>query len=177
MIKRLLEVGIHFNRVWLLIKHNFPMYTRLFWISFWKNFLLALLFSWWTISWCPCWPKNNVRTNVSWWCHGASRCLKTMSQSKRKYYFSCALFSIFIWSILHLAAGPEEKESKVEKGNRAMPKQWKVKTVSPHDNKRCHLLIPWVGIPGLLFTVEYRKDILFPWSLAFRILDTHIQLQ
>lgn len=40
MIKRLLEVGIRCIRVWLLIKHNFPMHTSLYWISFGKKFLL-----------------------------------------------------------------------------------------------------------------------------------------
>lgn len=62
-----------------------------------------------------------------------------MSQSKRKYYFPCALFS-FLYNLLHLAAGTEDKESKVKKGNQTMATQWKVETIHLHDNKRFPLL-------------------------------------
>lgn len=164
MIKRLLEVGIHCNRVWLLIKHIFlciPVYTG---TALEKNFN-SLFFSLGEI-----FPDAHVD-------------LETMSElkfdanvTKQTHVFkwgkvkgniiSTTLFSSFIHSLLHLAAETKGKESKMENRNGILFKQQKVETVQNQDKSEWNArFIVFCRVP---------KDISFPQTLTIGILETNI---
>lgn len=101
MIKRLLEAGMHYNMVWLLIKHIFvhiPVYTGPALGKKKKKESLSFIFSWCNISTFPCWPRNNVRIKVWCQCHKTNPCFKT---SRRKYLLN-HLVSFLKHSLLYI---------------------------------------------------------------------------
>lgn len=148
MIKRMLEVGIHCNRVWLLIKHIFLCLPVNIGSALGKNFhyLFFSLGEPFPDAHVDLETMSELKFDAN-----VTKQIHVLKQWVKGNIVSTTVFSFFINSLLLLAAGTKGKESKM--GKRNVQAAENRNSTAPGQE--------WVGMPGLLSSVEYKRTFYF----------------